>query len=72
MVIQQILKPLELIKTSISLEDDEIIESQIATINTLNPDNVVCDILEKLSQHRYSSALIDIDNYLVKRTRKKI
>jgi DNA repair exonuclease SbcCD ATPase subunit len=65
---QQILKRLELIKTSISLEDEEIIELQISKIKTLNPDDDVSDILEKLSQHNYASAITTIESYLAKQT----
>jgi len=65
---QQILKRLELIKTSISLEDEEIIELQISKIKTLNPDDDVSDILEKLIQHNYASAITAIESYLAKQT----
>jgi len=65
---QQILKRMELIKTSISLEDEEIIELQISKIKTLNPDDDVSDILEKLSQHNYASAITAIESYLAKQT----
>jgi uncharacterized coiled-coil DUF342 family protein len=65
---QQILKRLELIKTSISLEDEEIIALQISTIKTLNPDDDVSDILEKLLQHNYASAITAIESYLAKQT----
>jgi uncharacterized coiled-coil DUF342 family protein len=65
---QQILKRLELIKTSISLEDDEIIALQISKIKTLNPDDDVSDILEKLLQHNYATAITAIESYLAKQT----
>jgi uncharacterized coiled-coil DUF342 family protein len=65
---QQILKRLELIKTSISLVDEEIIELQISKIKTLNPDDDVSDILEKLIQHNYASAITAIESYLAKQT----
>jgi uncharacterized coiled-coil DUF342 family protein len=65
---QQILKRLELIKTSISLEDEEIIELQISKIKTLKPDDDVSDILEKLIQHNYASAITAIESYLAKQT----
>jgi Leucine-rich repeat (LRR) protein len=64
----QILKRLELIKTSISLEDEEIIALQISTIKALNPDDDVSDILDKLNQHNYASAITEIESYLVKQT----
>jgi uncharacterized coiled-coil DUF342 family protein len=65
---QQIIKRLELIKTSITLEDEEIIELQISKIKALNPDDDVSDILEKLIQHNYASAITAIESYLAKRT----
>jgi uncharacterized coiled-coil DUF342 family protein len=67
-MMQQILKRLELIKTSISLEDEEIIALQISTIKTLKPDDDVSYILEKLIQHNYASAITAIESYLAKQT----
>jgi len=65
---QQILKRLELIKTSISLEDEEIIALQISKIKTLNPDDDVSDILEKLNQYNYANAITAIESYLAKQS----
>jgi uncharacterized coiled-coil DUF342 family protein len=65
---QQIIKRLELIKTSISLEDEEIIALQISKIKILNLDDDVSDILEKLIQHNYASAITAIDIYLANQT----
>mgnify|MGYP000264126200 CR=1 FL=1 len=65
---QQILKRLELIQTSIFLEDEEIIALQISKIKTLNPDDDVSDILDKLIQHNYASAITAIESYLAKQT----
>ena len=60
----QILKRLELIKTSIALEDQEIIELQISKLSTMSVDDNVRNILEKLSNNDFGSVLADIDDYL--------
>lgn len=62
----QILKRLELIKTSIAIEDEEIIELQIAKLSPMGVDADVKNILEKLSNHDYGSVIADIESYLVR------
>jgi len=65
---QQILKRLELIKTSIALEDEEIIELQIIKIKTLSYDSDVADILNILDVNDFSLALNAIEIYINKNT----
>jgi len=63
---QKILKRLELIKTAISIEDEEIIELQLLKLDATQYDNEVSDILEKISKKDYSSVIQDIEDYLNK------
>ncbi len=63
---QQILKRLELIKTSITLDDLEIIELQIAKLNSLNISNEVKAIITKLEDNDYGSAVVELEAYLQK------
>jgi len=65
---QQILKRLELIKMSITLEDKEIIELQVMKIKGLEFDDDVSSILASLDNLDFSSALVAIDLYLSKKT----
>jgi len=65
---QQILKRLELIKTSIALEDEEIIELQIIKIKTLSYDSDVADILNSLDVNDFSMAVNAIEIYINKNT----
>ena len=65
---QQILKRLELIKTSIAIEDEEIIELQIMKLSKMDIDNNVKDILQKLENKDYGTVVIDIENYIKKYT----
>ena len=60
----QILKRLELIKTSIAIEDNEIIELQISKLSSMNVDGDVKHILEKLSNNNLGSVIADIEDYL--------
>ncbi len=60
----QIVKRLELIKTGISLEDEEIIELQVRKIKSLDYDADVADILDKLEQDDFSRAVIGIEKYI--------
>lgn len=62
----QILKRLELIKTSITIEDQEIIELQISRLSTMSIDADVQNIVEKLSHHDYGSVIADIESYLIR------
>ena len=63
---EQILKRLELIKTAISIEDEEIIEMQTFKIASLNADRDVEEILSLLGENNFSGALAGIDDYLVR------
>ncbi len=65
---KQILKRLELIKTSIDLDDEEIIELQVIKLEKLDLDSEVKDILLKIENLDYGSARVDIDNYIRKYT----
>lgn len=61
---KQILKRLELIKTSISIEDEEIVELQVAKLKGIEVDEEVQVILELLEQNNYGEVLYRIDGYL--------
>ncbi len=61
---QQILKRLELIKTAISIEDEEIIELQVLKLQKLEADAKVEAILEQIAQKDYSSVIQNIEAYL--------
>jgi len=60
----QILKRLELIKTAISIDDEEIVELQVMKLKKIETDNVVTNILVKLENLDYGSAVLDIEDYL--------
>ena len=62
----QILKRLELIKTAISIDDEEIIELQVMKLEKLTLDDEVQTILTKLESLDYGSVMLDIESYLVK------
>jgi len=61
---QQILKRLELIKTALSIDDEEIVDLQIAKLNNLTIDGDVSKIIKELKENKYVSALKNINNYL--------
>ena len=63
---QQTLKRLSLIQTSIELDDTDIIALQIAKLETLEPDDEVVKILQKLDSLEYASAVQAIEAYLAK------
>ena len=63
---KQILKRLELIKTSIAIEDKEIIDLQVTKLNTLDIDNNVRQILADIHKNHYGKVALDIDNYILK------
>jgi chromosome segregation ATPase len=65
---KQILKRLELIKTSITIEDEEIIELQIIKLSNMDIDNNVKSILQQLQDKDYKTAIIDIENYIKRYT----
>lgn len=60
----QILKRLELIKTSIALEDEEIIQLQVTKLQTLEIDNEVQAILNLIRHNDYKEVLYHIESYL--------
>ena len=60
----EILKRLEIIKSSIAIDDEEIIELQVMKLNKLSLNIEIKNIISKLENHEYSSALFDIENYL--------
>lgn len=63
---KQILKRLELIKTAIEIEDEDIIKLQIAKINTFEYDYEVKTILELIEKHDFENIISYIDDYLNK------
>ena len=68
-MMKQILKRLELIKTSIELDDEEIIELQINKIKNLKCDYIVEEILLQLEALDYSNAILNIKEYLANYSR---
>ena len=62
----KILKRLEIIKNSIAIEEDEIIELQIMKLKKLDIDNETKEILSLLEELKYSKALENIEKYLSK------
>ena len=63
---QQILKRLELIKNSIAIEDEDIIELQVRILSSMDIDDEVKKILQKIADYDYSSVVADIKNYITK------
>jgi len=63
---QQILKRLELIKTAITIEDEEIVELQMIKLNSISCDNEVKEILNKLDNKDYGNVVVEIEEYLQK------
>ena len=62
----QLLKRLELIKTSIAIEDSEIIELQVMKIEKMSIDSDVKKILLLLKNNDFSNALMEIENYITR------
>jgi DNA repair exonuclease SbcCD ATPase subunit len=60
----QILKRLELIKTAIELDDEEIVELQVVKLKKLNIDEEIKQVLVKLESLDYGLAMVNIENYL--------
>jgi len=60
----EILKRLEIIKTSIELDDEEIVELQIKKLQQLPIDKDVQNILQKLKNREYSDVFEQIGEYL--------
>ena len=61
---KQILKRLELIKTAISIEDEEIVELQVMKLNSMACDEEVLEILVKLENKDYGNVVVEIEQYL--------
>ncbi|NOR55177.1 MAG: hypothetical protein GQ531_03115 [Sulfurovum sp.] len=61
---QEILKRLELIKTAITIEDEEIIGLQIIKLNTFTIDNKVEKIVQLLELSEYTNAVKYIEDYI--------
>lgn len=64
----QILKRLEIIKSSIAIEDTEVVELQITKLQSLDMDDKVRDIIDGLERGEYSKALAMIEAYLSKKS----
>jgi len=65
---QQLLKRLEIIKTCITLEDEEIIELQVIKLKARENDISISQILSHLELHEFSKALTHIDDYISRHT----
>lgn len=63
---KEIIKRLEIIKTSISIEDEEIIELQIMKLNKLDTNSEVDEIIARLNYSDYSSSIVLIESYIQK------
>ena len=63
---QQILKRLDLIKTAITIEDEEIIELQVLKLKTFTIDEQVEKILQLLEVDEYADAIEYIEEYTQK------
>ena len=63
---EQILKRLELIKTGIAIEDEEIIEMQTLKIASLDTDDDIREILTLLENSNFTMALTEIETYLTR------
>jgi len=63
---QQILKRLELIKTSITIDDLEIIELQINKLLSLQIDDEVKAIIAKLNDNDFGTAIVELEEYIKK------
>ena len=62
----EIVKRLEIIKSSIAIEDEEIIELQVIKLQKMNIDDDVKKILISLEKNEYDKAFKSIDEYLKK------
>jgi len=63
---KQILKRLELIKTAITLEEEEIIELQVSKLADLDINEDVRRILVDIHNHQYGKIAVSIDEYINK------
>lgn len=62
----QILKRLELIKTAITIEDEEIIELQVMKLNATACDSEVKEILAQIKSSNYGDVALLIESYITK------
>ena len=62
----QTLKRLELIKTAIAIEDEEIIQLQLAKFKTLEVDDEVSNILLSIQNNDYENVVSAIEDYISK------
>lgn len=62
----EVVKRLEIIKSSIAIEDEDVIELQIMKLQKLDVDDDIKAILEKLEDINYTKALKDIEEYILK------
>ena len=63
---QQILKRLELISSSIEIGDEEIVELQVKKLKALPINAEVQNIIDRLNNLDYSSVVSDIKEYMTK------
>ncbi len=63
---QKILKRLELIKTAITIEDEEIIELQVIKLNSMEYDAEIESILNRIEDKDYGNVVLEIESYLKK------
>ena len=61
---QKTLKRLELIKTAISLEDEEIIELQVMKLSTVEDNEALAHILDRIESKDYGAVVLAIEDYL--------
>ena len=61
---KQIIKRLELIKTAIAIEDEEIIELQVMKLQKMELDDRVVSILQSLETLDYADAILSIEHYI--------
>jgi uncharacterized protein YukE len=60
----EVLKRLEIIKSSITIEDEEVIELQLMKLQKLNIDDDVKAIVHNLEAINYTKVMKDIESYL--------
>ena len=61
---KEILKRLELIKTAIAIEDEEIIELQVMKFGSMVYDTEVEGILARIEAKDYGMVVLEIESYL--------
>ena len=63
---QKIIKRLELIKNSIALEDEDVIELQLSRLKEMELDVSVMEIITAIHRREFSSVIDDIDRYVAR------